>query len=688
MESSYQTEESSILINNDNIIQKIITTSSQSKVIYECNITDEINNDCKFLNIQNNTEIINIIKDNINLLYNAENGKGKIIQGENDTIFHITNGKNEKELLECEFLNDQDISIIDLGQCEVKLKEEYNINENDSLIYLKQENTNAKASEKNVQYEIFEPYNFTKLNLSICEEDTINIYVKIDLSEETRNTYEYLKSLGYDMLNINDPFYQDICVPYTYENNTDILLSDRIDYIYNNKDTQCQSNCEFSSYVLNSTYLNCTCTAVQTKEEGDKQKFNGKKLYESFYDILKYSNFRIMKCYKLIFSKNIFKNNIGNFITLSMFSIHFACLIIFIIKGTNPLLNKLKNIFIKDIKKINNKNEIIINDIVIPNTQNQTNNEKILSHPVKRKGSKKKSNSKRKKKKSRTNVISKKDIQEKINLVSDNISVKNNSNISISSKVSLKNSEKKDKIKKIENITPEKDEKKQQDAFELNQLEYDEAIYYDKRTFLKTYLDILYREHKIIFTFFICNDYNLLFIKYARFIFLFATDIAMNVFFFSDESMHKVFLNYGKYNFFQQIPQIIYTIVVSQLIEVFLCYLSLTDKYIYKIKNLKTSINKIETIKILRCMKIKLIMFFIFTSIFFAFYWYVVTAFCAVYENTQIIFLKDSLLSFLFGNLYPFVLYLIPSGLRILSLRSKKAKLKCIYRLSDIIPFF
>ena len=85
-----------------------------------------------------------------------------------------------------------------------------------------------------------------------------------------------------------------------------------------------------------------------------------------------------------------------------------------------------------------------------------------------------------------------------------------------------------------------------------------------------------------------CNDHNLLFIKYARFIFLFATDMAINVFFFSDESMNKIFLNYGKYNFFQQIPQIVYTTIISQLIEVFLCYLSLTDKHIYQIKNINT----------------------------------------------------------------------------------------------------
>ena len=75
-------------------------------------------------------------------------------------------------------------------------------------------------------------------------------------------------------------------------------------------------------------------------------------------------------------------------------------------------------------------------------------------------------------------------------------------------------------------------------------------------------------------------------VKLSRFLFLVVGDMALNVFFFSDDSMHKIFISYGKYDFIQQIPQITYSIIISQLIEVFLCYLSLTDKYIYQIKSL------------------------------------------------------------------------------------------------------
>ena len=99
-------------------------------------------------------------------------------------IYQITNQKNELELLQGEFLNNHNLSILDLGQCETTLKKVYKIDEKDSLIYLKQENINTKPSEKNIQYEIYEPYNFTKLNLSFCEGNTINLYVKAELSEE------------------------------------------------------------------------------------------------------------------------------------------------------------------------------------------------------------------------------------------------------------------------------------------------------------------------------------------------------------------------------------------------------------------------------------------------------------------------------------------------------------------------
>ena len=223
----------------------------------------------------------------------------------------------------------------------------------------------------------------------------------------------------------------------------------------------------------------------------------------------------------------------------------------------------------------------------------------------------------------------------------------------------------------------------------MNQLEFKEAVICDKRPFLQIYFSTLKREHKIIFTFFICNDYNLLSVKISRFIFLIATDMAINVFFFTDASMHKIYITYGKYDIFQQIPQAIYVTIFTNLIEVFLCFLSLTDTAMYQIKRLRNSYKKKKIeIKIIKCMKLKLFIFYLFTFIIFFFYWYIVTTFCEVYPNTQMTYIKDCIFSFIFSLFLPFVLYIFPAAVRICALRGGKKGSKCIFKLSDVIPFF
>ena len=152
--------------------------------------------------------------------------------------------------------------------------------------------------------------------------------------------------------------------------------------------------------------------------------------------------------------------------------------------------------------------------------------------------------------------------------------------------------------------------------------------------------------------------------------------------------MHKLFLNYGKYNFIQQIPQITYSTIISLLIEVFICYLSLTDKYFYLIKSNFIKGEQNNIINIIKCVKIKLNIFFIIVFIIFILYCYIIAVFCGVYRNTQITFVKDSILSFSICLIYPLALYFISASLRYCSLRNKKKSCKYIYNLSYMIPFF
>ena len=225
------------------------------------------------------------------------------------------------------------------------------------------------------------------------------------------------------------------------------------------------------------------------------------------------------------------------------------------------------------------------------------------------------------------------------------------------------------------------------DNFELNELDFHKAILYDNRTLIQIYWSILRREHPILFTFFSFVDYNLIYIKLARFIFLISTDMVMNVFFFSDESMHKLYINYGKYDLVQQIPQILYSTIITKFMEIIICYLSLTDQPIYQIKKLEINNEAIK--EKFKCIKIKLKLFFILTFVFMPFYWYVVSSFCSVYKNTQIAFIKDYFFSFILCILLPFIIYLIPSALRIYAIKNKNSKCSIfIYKFSEIFNFF
>ena len=226
--------------------------------------------------------------------------------------------------------------------------------------------------------------------------------------------------------------------------------------------------------------------------------------------------------------------------------------------------------------------------------------------------------------------------------------------------------------------------------FEYNSLDYLVALELDNRKFLKVYWSLLKREHTIIFTFFSWNDYNIFSIKLSKFFFLICTDMAFNVFFFSDDSMHNLYESGGEFNFVDSFIQMIYSTIISQVLQVFLNYLTMTDIHYYQIKGLKNdNANKSKVLSIINRIKYKIIAFYIFTFLVFLFYWYIVAAFCAVYENTQIIFITDSISSFLLGLVYPFVLYFLPTGLRFLSLKAKEKKnLKIVYWLSDVIPFF
>ena len=221
---------------------------------------------------------------------------------------------------------------------------------------------------------------------------------------------------------------------------------------------------------------------------------------------------------------------------------------------------------------------------------------------------------------------------------------------------------------------------------ELNELSYDLALIYDKRTYMQYYCSLLRKKQLVLFAFIPENDYNLLTLKISLFLLSFSLYFTMNGFFFSDDTMHRLYMGNGSYNLIYEIPKILYSAGISSVINTILKYLSLSEKNILTIKqekNLKIANKKSNEVK--NFIMIKFIIFFIISTSFLLFFWYFISCFCGVYLNTQIILIQDTIFSFMLSMIYPFGINLIPGIFRISALRAKKKDKKCLYKFSGIV---
>jgi hypothetical protein len=222
--------------------------------------------------------------------------------------------------------------------------------------------------------------------------------------------------------------------------------------------------------------------------------------------------------------------------------------------------------------------------------------------------------------------------------------------------------------------------------YELNNLQYENALIYDKRTYFQYYWSLVKRKHLILFTFLPANDYNLITLKISIFLLSISLYFTINCFFFNDETMHKVYINNGRFNFIYQIPQILYSSFISLIINSLLKMLSLSESELVRIKQQKFTSAAIKKSKQIGTrLTIKFILFFIIGNILILFFWYYISCFCAVYINTQVILIKDTLICFTISMSYPFALNLFPGILRIPALRAKNKDKKCMYKISGII---
>ena len=703
-----------------------------------------------------NEQIKELYKDLKNYILNDYDG--------NPIIINTGNAKIQISTLDEQKNEDSELSNVDLGNCEKVLRDKYCKTDEDELVMLKFDITLNDTKSTYVQYEIYESNSKAFLELKECSGSDVIINVPIDLDSDLEFLYDLLSNSGYNLFDANDSFYNDICSAFSSENGTDILLYDRRMDIYQKtlNISLCQDGCKFLSYNSETKKAECDCP-IQTNEieiDLSEIKFNSNKMVADFYETLKNSNFRVLKCYKLLYNFRVFLKNYGCMIMTVLFLIFLILMIISKFKNSTKINQYIQNI-IKDkaLSKYNDSYKIL-NNSKKDNKIKKIKPKKKLKKSIKKDSEKENKIEKNKVTKKRKNSSKshsvRKNIDKKENKIINNLKhapnkrKKNTRNLD-KNKIRLKNNRDKgsfinssvhrnlnenkrnsNKIKeniyningininiynnnqivrkkllsdrkinksknaKIDDLKPIKirtDHNSENNNLaknlndeEMNSLSYKKALELDKRSYFQYYISLIKKKQLILFTFIPTNDYNIIHLKIALFIVSFALYLSINAFFFNDDTMHKLYKNNGIYNIISQIPQIIYSSLISSIINLILKKLSLSEKNILEIKkeeNMETAVQKSKDMQ--KCIIVKFILFFIISLILMLFFWYFISCFCAVYNNTQIILFKDTLISFALSMLYPFGLNLLPGIFRIPALRAKNKDKKCLYSFSGLL---
>ena len=584
------------------------------------------------------------------LLGNITDGmKQDIIIQDKDIIYQITTSENQKNN------KNDNISTINLEECENILKEIYHINKNLSLIILKIDYYITGLRIPIIGYEVFHPINKTKLDLNYCKDNHIKLNIPVSIEED--------KLFKHDP---NSDYYIDKCYTYTTENGTDILLSDRQNEYIENNYSLCENNCTFTGYNKNTKKALCEC---ETKLEIGliSEIIENGNILSNYFNVTDNSTLNIvaMECVNTLFSKNGLLKNIGSYLLLFTFIFYVISIFIFYKCGYHIIDNK-----IKEIMNLKNKNKINLlgkrYKKVIKKRKKMKKNSLKNSNPIKK--------YQKKKSKNKDKEIA------KHNLSCSNMKIK-----SIDIKFSLKkdrgnriNIFKKMKINQNNNF----DIIKYKDC-ELNSFDFKMAIKYDKRTFFKYYLSLLLSKHVILFSFYPIDDYNIKIIKVSLFFLSFDLYFAVNTLFFNHPEIHHIYKKGGIYNISYFILNILYSFIISYSFITLIRYYSLSERYLIKIKNEKNLFkvnDMVQSTK--RCLIIKYIVFYALSFIFLLFLWFYLSSFCAIFQNCQIIIIKNTFMSFGISVFLPFIYNLFSSIIRIYSLKNSS---ECVYKFSKII---
>ena len=261
---------------------------------------------------------------------------------------------------------------------------------------------------------------------------------------------------------------------------------------------------------------------------------------------------------------------------------------------------------------------------------------------------------------------------------------KNNNNIKVINELEIKSAKKNLDNPKINKVIAAK---LSEDYYDLQDLDYEKAIIYDKRSYFKMYWEFLVDSQIILGTFCTDNNLDLFIIKLSFFICTFQISFFLNALFYTDEYISDAYHNDGVLDFFSGLPKSIYSFIATLITTNLLGMLSSSKSELVQVIKDKAKYNNYVNIinSKLSKLRLKLIIYFILIYLLGSFFTYYVVAFCAVYRHSQKYWFIGCLESFGMDSLVGLISCIFLALFRFISI---KKHLKCLYVLANIISTF
>ena len=489
---------------------------------------------------------------------------------------------------------------VDFGNCYSKVLENLDPPTNDNIIIALVEKFN-KDKKSSTIYFFYHPITGKKIDAStICKNEEVvvkeSVLSQLNNSNVDLESALFLAEQNIDIFNLSDAFYTDICFHFESPNGKDIPLKDRVKTFYPNV-TLCDEGCEIKGVNLTTMESMCECKFSNLLSFGENALVQN--ALGGITDLLSSSNIMVFKCYKDLLQKKYFIKNTGGFIFLGIiFSEVIISIIFFFIDMFKVFkyLYKLTDHYINSLNTKNkNKNSKKGNNFLIINS---IENEPPKKNEVQKYEEKKRP--KKKYKKSKKNNFEIKTFDNNRNTLT---TLQSDTHLKSEKNYKSKRSSKSRKntsfeeiksfdgaVKNISPNMPKKNLKKLDMNIDmeeylkpdLDDMEYDDAIKYDNRSFCLFYWERLKEKQLIINTF--CNDQFLRPLTMKLLLLLLNIDLyfVVNGLFYNEDYISDLFHSTEKETFFsfftRSIERFFYATIVGVIVESIIGFIFIEEK--------------------------------------------------------------------------------------------------------------